>query len=260
MLHKKILYEYFKLKVLTKYILVYLINKLYVPKLMPPKDIPIIINNRDRLTYLNMLITSLEKRGYHNIYIIDNASTYPPLLDYYDKECPYMVFRLAKNVGYTALWDTNLIKRFRSNYFVYTDSDIFLPDECPEDIIEVLLSFLKKYPKIHKAGPALAVDDLPKRNEKKVLESETNFWKIKVLENPLSYRACIDTTFALHRPWCFKHMGILIPQIRVAGIYTVKHMPWYETEDNMPKDSLYYREHTNSNSSWYVDKSNCNEG
>lgn len=52
LLQKKVLNEYFKLKVWAKYILAYLINKLYVPKSISSKDIPIIINNRDRLTYL----------------------------------------------------------------------------------------------------------------------------------------------------------------------------------------------------------------
>lgn len=42
------------------------------------KNIPIIINNFNRLTCLQRLIASLEVRGYHNIYIIDNNSTYPP--------------------------------------------------------------------------------------------------------------------------------------------------------------------------------------
>lgn len=251
-LHRKFLNEYFRLKVWIRYVLVYLINRLCIPKSISPKDIPIIINNRDRLTYLNMLITSLEKRGYYNIYIIDNASTYPPLLDYCNNECSYTVFRLSTNVGYTALWDTDLIKRFRSNYFVYTDSDIVLPNTCPDDIVEVLLSFLRKYPYIHKVGPALAVDDLPKENKKRVLSTEFNSWKKIISSEPQAYRACIDTTFALHRPWCFKHMGVLIPQIRVAGPYTVKHMPWYETKSNIPEDSLYYKEHSNSNSTWYM--------
>lgn len=173
-------------------------------------------------------------------------------MDYYENECSYTVFRLTSNVGYTALWDTNLIKRFRSQYFVYTDSDIVLPDTCPDDIIEVLLSFLQKYPCVHKVGPALAVDDLPAENRERVLKSEFNCWKKTISNNPIAYRACIDTTFALHRPWCFKHMGILIPQIRVAGLYTVKHMPWYETEEKIPEDSLSYKEHGNTNSTWYI--------
>lgn len=43
------------------------------------KEVPIIINNFNRLTTLRLLIEALNKRGYDNIYIIDNASTYPPL-------------------------------------------------------------------------------------------------------------------------------------------------------------------------------------
>ena len=55
------------------------------------KDIPIVINNYNRITTLLQLINGLESRGYRNIYIIDNKSTYPPLLEYY-KNCPYTVY------------------------------------------------------------------------------------------------------------------------------------------------------------------------
>ena len=50
------------------------------------KQIPIVINNFNRLGYLKRLIASLESRGYKNIHIIDNNSTYPPLLEYYEKQ------------------------------------------------------------------------------------------------------------------------------------------------------------------------------
>ena len=109
---------YFKIKVAFFYWGVWLINQLIRPNCLDVKNIPIIINNRNRLTYMKMLISSLEKRGYNNIYIIDNDSTYPPLLDYYSKECIYPVFYLNKNVGYNALWDSGLIRKFRKNYFV----------------------------------------------------------------------------------------------------------------------------------------------
>ena len=83
---------YFKIKVAFFYWGVWLINQLIRPNCLDVKNIPIIINNRNRLTYMKMLISSLEKRGYNNIYIIDNDSTYPPLLDYYSKEFIYPVF------------------------------------------------------------------------------------------------------------------------------------------------------------------------
>ena len=51
-----------------------LFNKLrwlaFGKRLKNSKDIPIIINNFNRLTYLKSLINSLTSRGYHNIYIL----------------------------------------------------------------------------------------------------------------------------------------------------------------------------------------------
>ena len=70
---------------------------------IPYKEIPIVINNFNRLETLLKLLHSLEVRGYKNIYIIDNGSSYPPLLDYY-RECPYTVYLLHKNVGHLAVW------------------------------------------------------------------------------------------------------------------------------------------------------------
>ena len=66
--------------------LYYLIELISPPEIVDYKEIPIIINNFNRLDTLQKLIASLEIRGYRNIYIIDNLSTYPPLLDYY-KSC-----------------------------------------------------------------------------------------------------------------------------------------------------------------------------
>lgn len=87
------------------------------------KDIPIIINNYNRLEMLTKLIHSLENRGYHNLYIIDNQSTYPPLLEYYTR-LPYPVYMLNKNVGHLSLWETGIFKQFKDSYYAYTDSDL----------------------------------------------------------------------------------------------------------------------------------------
>ena len=62
-------------------------------------DTPIIINNYNRLEYLKDLIAWLESAGMKKIYIIDNLSTYPPLLEFY-KKIKYTVFKLDKNYVY----------------------------------------------------------------------------------------------------------------------------------------------------------------
>ncbi|MCJ7820714.1 MAG: hypothetical protein MUP53_05890 [Bacteroidales bacterium] len=81
------------------------------PKNCDYKQIPIIINNFNRLESMKLLISALEDRGYMNIYIIDNLSTYPPLLEFY-KSCPYTVFRLEKNIGSNAFWLSGICKHF----------------------------------------------------------------------------------------------------------------------------------------------------
>lgn len=243
---------YFSSKIVFFYWVVWLINRLIRPKCADVKNIPIIINNRNRLSYMRMLISSLEKRGYTNLYIIDNESTYPPLLDYYDRECAYPVFYLNKNMGYNALWDSGLIRKFRTNYFVYTDSDVVLSDECPADILEKAYSILRKYSKIHKVGPALEVKDIPKENWGVVWRTQSEFWEKTINEKPLLlYKARIDTTFALYRPFVTKHLGTLYPQIRMGYPYVAKHMPWYEINDNLPEDSAYYLRMANRDSTWY---------
>ena len=49
------------------------------------KDVPIFINARDRLGVMKKLIDWLLAAGYRNLIILDNNSTYPPLLEYYNK-------------------------------------------------------------------------------------------------------------------------------------------------------------------------------
>ncbi|MBL0314851.1 MAG: hypothetical protein IPP69_03390 [Flavobacteriales bacterium] len=67
------------------------------------RDIPVVINNRNRLTYPLMLIDWLEKAGMKKIIIIDNASTYPPLLEYYSA-LRTALFSLSENIGPLAIW------------------------------------------------------------------------------------------------------------------------------------------------------------
>jgi len=70
------------------------------------QNIPIFINSRDRLNCLKLLIEWLLKAGYKNLIILDNDSSYPPLLDYYrglEADSRIRVVRLGKNLGHKAL-------------------------------------------------------------------------------------------------------------------------------------------------------------
>lgn len=226
-------------------------EKLFAKVPQDLKATPIIINNFNRLTFLQTLIKRLEECGYTNIYIIDNASTYPPLLDFYET-IPYKVFRLKENIGYLSLWKTGICKKFRNQYFVYTDSDVVPCDDCPNDFIEYFYQLMKKYPRASKVGFALKIDDLPNtfKNKDKVLSWERKFWE-NTLE-PNIYKAAIDTTFALYRPNIKGGAYFHDFMIRTAGKYQAKHLPWYNDDNNPTDEELYYISYAKTSTHWTI--------
>lgn len=218
-------------------------------QIVNPKNIPIIINNYNRLTYLKSLINSLTKRGYTNIYILDNKSTYPPLLEYY-KSCPFTVIHLSGNLGYKALWESDVFNRFKRSYYVYTDSDMEINPDCPDDFMQHFLNILKRYPLSQKVGFGLQIDDLPDHfiNKEKVIEHESRFWTREV--EPGIYKADIDTTFALYRPYCKGVASIYQEVYRTGRPYIIKHLPWYVDSNNMSDEELYYVNNISQSTHW----------
>lgn len=219
----------------------YLIEVIFPPKPIDPKKIPIIINNFNRLSTLKQLIASLEKRGCNNIYIIDNKSDYPPLLEYY-KTCPYKVFMLDVNIGTLALWKSGVLKHFRDNFFVYTDSDVVPVEECPDDFMKLFLDILKKHRLARKVGFSLKLDDIPECNLVKdvILKQEQPFYDYYIEEENL-YRAPIGATFALYRPrGKYNHANNHIEIYRTGFPYQAIHLPWYQDTKNPDREELYY--------------------
>ena len=228
----------------------YLIELAHPSQVIDYKKIPIIINNFNRLDSLIKLTGSLEKRGYTNIFIIDNLSTYPPLLDYYNT-CPYTVFRLNRNIGMTALWKSGIYKKFRNNFFAYTDSDVMPIDECPDDFLLIFLNELKKHKLAQKVGFSLKIDDLPDcyamKNE--VISWEKQFFEHK--RDDLLYWAPIDTTFALYRPrGKRRHAYYNIEMYRTAYPYMARHLPWYIDSENPDEENRYYINQKLATTSW----------
>jgi hypothetical protein len=218
-----------------------------------PKDfkkIPIIINNYNRVTTLKKLINDLEIRGYHNIHIIDNNSDYPPLLDFYDNS-KYRVYRLKRNIGFKALWKSNLWYKFLSGFYCYTDSDLSLVKECPDDFLEKFYGLLKKDRNVHKVGFSLKIDDLPDYYDKKkdVIEWESKYYEKE--KEPNIYIAPIDTTFALYRPFARRGKRDGTDEmLRVGFPYQCHHMPWYVDSKNLSEEEKYYINSVNKPTHW----------
>ncbi len=213
-------------------------------------SVPIIINNFNRFDKLLRLIDSLESRGYHNIWIVDNGSTYPPLLEWYS-HCPYHLIFLNENVGHISIFQLGLYKAFYNSYYAYTDSDLEIDPACPADFMEKFIGLLKKYPKAVKAGFSLRIDDLPScyANKNEVVEWERQFWRKEVEKGV--YKAPIDTTFAVYRPHFvggavdFKDL-----HLRVAPPYSMRHLPWYMDSSNPTDEDRYYLSKVKTSTFW----------
>lgn len=214
------------------------------------KQIPIIINNYNRLTTTTKLIEALEKRGYSNIHILDNQSTYPPLLEFY-KTTSHKVYHLKKNYGSKAFWKSSIWLRFMFSYFVLTDSDVVPIEECPEDFLLHFFNLLQKYPKTHKVGFSLKIDDLPDsyENKQKVIEWESKYYHNE--KEPNVFIAPIDTTFALYRP--FSKVGQRDHRtevLRVGPPYQALHLPWYINSTNLDEEELFYADSLETRTHW----------
>jgi len=194
-------------------------------------NIPVIINNFNRLTTTRKLAEDLSKLGYRNIHILDNASTYPPLLEWY-KECPYTVKRLDANLGNLAIYNSAYISNF-NGWVVYSDSDILLGENTPQDVVEKMIEATEKYGYL-KAGLSLRIDDLPNTDYgNKARIWERKYWEQKLEEDV--YEAEVDTTFSIIRtdqPFMYK-------ALRLGGRYTAIHHPWYLDYSNLSEEEKY---------------------
>lgn len=223
---------------------------------MNPLNIPIIINNRNRLITTRQLVEWLMSAGHKRIIILDNASTYGPLLQWYKTiETKVLVKTLRKNLGSQALWrqaDKSLLK----SPFVLTDSDIVPAEDCPKDLVaflwrayqqcgDKLKSSWSNGGPIQKLGPGFKIDDIP---DCYALKEKVLFWEEKhagddriqhVFEDVPIYDAAIDTTFALYlRAEPFGLAGV-----RTGAPYRVRHLPWYTDSANPSEEEKYCEAH-----------------
>lgn len=207
-----------------------------------PERVPIFIISYNRLKYLQRLIAWLQKHGQENIIIVDNASTYPPLLAYLDT-LPYRVVRLRENLGHLAVWKCGLFADIlEEQYFVVTDPDVVPCETCPDDAMACFYNHLMENPEITKCGFSLMIEDIPQDYplRESVMEVETPYWK-KRLPDGSGYLAPLDTTFALYRPGIAPEDPAWFSAVRLAPPYAARHLPWYEVAGDEDEESAFYQ-------------------
>ena len=200
--------------------------------------IPVFIIARDRLTYLRQSVASLSTQLDAQIYVVDHGTTNPEMIDWLRHDCPFsVIWRGNRRVH--DFWTDPCNLRDDVRYAV-TDSDIDFTG-TPDDLISSCNLALDAFPHVVKAGPALRLDDLPPTKlGQRAREWEQQFWSKLLTTNV--YEAPIDTTFAVYRPLRELREFALGPAARIAGVYAVRHMPWYETGP-ISDELRYYRDH-----------------
>ena len=223
------------------------------------KNIHIVILNRDRLHPLIDQVNVLQRKGYNNITIIDNQSTYPPLLEWYNESNLDVFYNTVTPNSNQAFRDLVLIghpkfKDITSNWYVFNDSDIIPLESVPENFIEDLVNYAIRYNKT-KVGMSIKIDDIDLNYPLNawVHGYESTYWTNGIKDGEVElYPHPIDTTFAVHAPNTLPMWSN--DTLRVGEPYIVKHAPFYYDPENLPADERYYLEHMNKQSSNWSSK------
>lgn len=222
-------------------------------------DIPIIIicyNNYRYVENTISQITKINKDYYKDIIILNNASSCLHTIKYLKNLADVNVIDHIQNFGPWISLDNNKhIYDVLPNKFILTDPDLKFNKNIPSNFIEILANLSEKY-KTSKIGFALDISDHEKFNITKdyagilsntLYMEEKKHWDSKINDNNEYelYNATIDTTFSLINKDNIANGST--SQIRVAGNFTAKHIPWYiENEIYNVYDNYYNNLNTTS--------------
>jgi len=198
------------------------------------------IINFNRLTYTRQMIEWCHENGLRPI-IIDNASDYQPLLDYYDTR-PCEIIKLPGNYGHTVTWQGHI--ELPNERFIITDPDLDMSG-VPSDFLQIMNEGLDRY-YADKCGLSLEIEDLPDSEEGRLIRKiEAGFWRTPL--DSKFYDAITDTTFALYRETVRQHS---LNAVRTNRPYTARHYSWYYTDFNLlPEDEQHYYRTANDSAS-----------
>ena len=226
-------------------------------KITNKHDIPIIIIAYNNFTFVQNFINQISHLP-NPIIIVDNNSTYQPLLQYYENlkksnkkvEIKHLTMNYGHSVYYTR-------KELFPQVYILSDPDLELNKKMPVNVSEILYDLSEKYKKF-KVGLCLDISDshlfLSTNNyngapNMSIEKWEKRFWETKLDDpNYELYDAAIDTTFTLVNWKYFKKNQY--EAIRIGNQFTAKHLPWYDQYMNthIPKEELEFMRKENISS------------
>tara|TARA_X000000950_G_scaffold181227_1_gene219767 strand:+ start:42231 stop:44549 length:2319 start_codon:yes stop_codon:yes gene_type:complete len=231
------------------------------------KKIPVFITTHNRFWCLEACLRSLKRFDSLVPVIVDNASSYPPMLGYLSALMAQKVevLKYPKNdlFGNMKLAFQNYTNAHKGefDYYIFTDPDIELPREIPNDFVDVLKALVDTFPEFDGVGPNLITDDIPEEYPLRhlIVEDESTnqhdlapegFHAARVEESNLFVKfaarririqSCdIDTTFMMHRANLFRKERNVRNAIRIAKPYAARHLDWYVIPGNETSDQKHY--------------------
>jgi hypothetical protein len=218
------------------------------------KPIPLIIPNYNQKTYLVNIINWWNY--YTNnapVYVLDNASTYEPLLSLYKNIqllFPNVTLQLCEvnNCGDNLRTFLNEYIHDKYDYYVISNPDIQPKPDVPENFLAIFKEVLDLNG-FHRVGFGLAIDDIPEdlHNKTDVIKNETPHWKHKVLVTAAGkkykgFRTGIDLTFCLYKTenggWLStKEGGNFANALRLFMAY---HFGWYVNNTTTIEENINY--------------------
>lgn len=247
--------------------------------------LPVIVNNRD--LRVEFLLEDLVRLGATELHLIDNASTFPELVDWLSfapaeiedrqsgRSVPLTIHRWT-NCGPRAA--CRLVQTLRRQwlrqgveYYATTDSDLFLGttgNAVLQDFVALHQWICQRRvwgnPERIRIGCALSLDSI-NDPDSHIRRAELPYWEPSRLILPVDcpaisptdelYWAPIDTTLAVIRldpGW----NGNYAPAIRVAGLNRKAchafHSPWHHSPFNRPPDYQWYLDHADPQGTVYT--------
>lgn len=233
--------------------------------------IPVLVVAFNNGRYVDNMVMQLN--AYHiQPLVIDNCSTDPKtkaILERLAQEQRALVAWSPRNLGHLVGF-LDPVYRLLPDVFGYTDPDLQFHKAMPPDFLSQLAAVVQRY-RVFKAGLALSLDAgqlrpmrastrrrYPFKYEQSstIREWECQYWTCRLLHETLEvYAAPVDTTMAVYQKKYFK--GDFAQAVRVAGVFTAVHLPWFEDLDivSVAERELYRK--TNRFSAWLRNGQAC---
>ena len=229
------------------------LHRMLDPGRVRPGSVPVAINSFNRLETLRTeLEWILSLDGEPSVIVLDNASTYPPLLDYYRtlRHPRVQVVFLGYNSGLEGIEDISReLKRY--GRYVVTDPDLTPYPDTPSDILTRMHEALDRFPRYNIVGASMEIDDIPESYPLRdaVREWERRYWppQAEVVGEGL-FDGWVDTTFGMYRPEA--DVTRIEPALRMDRPYRLRHADWYLDPENLTEEQAFYQRVCTPVGSW----------